>query len=675
MNEQLIIAKNLGFNSLEDFQSHFFSRNIGFLAKSEMVELRHKTVAIPGLGGVGGIHLVTLLRTGFCNFHVADLDIFEPANANRQYGAKMSNLHKPKLDCMLNEAYEINPYANFKTFPDGVSETNIDEFLDGVDIVIDGLDVLVIDLRIKLFKKAYDLGIPVVTAGPLGFGTSAIVFSPKAGMSFEDYTAITESMTLEEKFIHFVISVGPKILHSKYMLPLAVQPARQQFPSLGIGCQLAASTAVTLALKILLDRKGVKYAPNFLAIDPYLGITRKGKLWFGNKNIFQRMKIFLIKNQIKKSCLEKAIEPEVPVLDLHQKSISQDVLKYIIKAGIQAPSGENLQPWTFKIIDNDTINIYINRNADQSFFNLDNKASLISIGAVVENMKIAATLFNFESSIKFYSIRNESLVASIFFKKSNLKKDYLSQYIWERCVNRKPYEKKPLKNYIFDEILAELIDFPDVQLFKLEGNDLNKLRKITEIFAEIRTEIKSVHETLHNNIHYSYQDACKAKSGFPLNNLELRLVDKLMVKLTKNWSVQNQLNKFGLSRIIAKKTEEGFSKASACFLITTSDFSDESYFNGGRALERVWLKLTDLGIQIQPMTTINFFHYRYAKEGLINFDKKHHEKFELGMKQFATLFPEIDMQKNGQIMLMRVGYAPLIKTWTPRYEVDDLLEL
>ena len=54
-----------------------FSRNIGLLSPAEQVRLREATVGIPGLGGVGGRHLLTLTRLGVGRFAIADHDAFE----------------------------------------------------------------------------------------------------------------------------------------------------------------------------------------------------------------------------------------------------------------------------------------------------------------------------------------------------------------------------------------------------------------------------------------------------------------------------------------------------------------------------------------------------------------------------------------------------------------------
>lgn len=65
--------------SLFDY-SRAYSRNIGWVTEAEQQVLRSKRIAIGGMGGVGGSHLLTLTRLGIGNFHIADFDRFELAN-------------------------------------------------------------------------------------------------------------------------------------------------------------------------------------------------------------------------------------------------------------------------------------------------------------------------------------------------------------------------------------------------------------------------------------------------------------------------------------------------------------------------------------------------------------------------------------------------------------------
>src|SRR3546814_9989140 len=60
-----------------------FDRNIGWITADEQQVLRRTRVAIAGMGGVGGVHLLTLARLGLGAFNISALDSFELANFNR----------------------------------------------------------------------------------------------------------------------------------------------------------------------------------------------------------------------------------------------------------------------------------------------------------------------------------------------------------------------------------------------------------------------------------------------------------------------------------------------------------------------------------------------------------------------------------------------------------------
>src|SRR5437870_7814832 len=93
-----------------------FSRNIGWVTEAEQQVLRGKRVAIAGLGGVGGVHLLTLARLGIGKFNIADFDRFDLANFNRQIGATMPTLGRSKVEVLATMAKEINPELEIQTF-------------------------------------------------------------------------------------------------------------------------------------------------------------------------------------------------------------------------------------------------------------------------------------------------------------------------------------------------------------------------------------------------------------------------------------------------------------------------------------------------------------------------------------------------------------------------------
>jgi tRNA A37 threonylcarbamoyladenosine dehydratase len=98
-----------------------FARHRGLIAAEEQERLRRSKVAIAGMGGVGGVHLITLARLGIGRFHVADPDRFDVANFNRQYGANTRNLGRDKAEVLADEARAINPELDLRVFESKVT--------------------------------------------------------------------------------------------------------------------------------------------------------------------------------------------------------------------------------------------------------------------------------------------------------------------------------------------------------------------------------------------------------------------------------------------------------------------------------------------------------------------------------------------------------------------------
>lgn len=271
-----------------------FSRNIGWVTREEQEALRHKRVAIGGLGGVGGSHLIVLSRLGIGAFNIADLDDFDLPNFNRQYGASMATWGRPKAEVMEGVIRDINPELDIRRFPDGISLDNLDDFLDGVDIYVDSLDIFALEIRRAVFARCHEKGIPTITAAPMGMGTAFLVFMP-GKMSFEEYFCL-DGYSFEDQIIKFVIGVSPSVQQRKYLVDRSsVNFLQKKVPSTAMGIEIAAGVACTNVLKILLGRGQVVTAPRGLHFDAYR--NRLIKTWrpFGNRHPLQRFMFWYVK--------------------------------------------------------------------------------------------------------------------------------------------------------------------------------------------------------------------------------------------------------------------------------------------------------------------------------------------------------------------------------------------
>jgi molybdopterin/thiamine biosynthesis adenylyltransferase len=274
-----------------------FSRNIGWLTAPEQETLRHKRIAIAGLGGVGGAHLLTLARLGIGAFHIADFDTFDIPNFNRQAGATVSSLGRRKTDVLSEMARNINPELEIRVFDNGVNEENIEAFLSDVDLYVDGLDFFAFGARKLVFPRCAARGIPATTAAPLGMGAAVLNFLP-GGMTFEEYFC-WDGCSEIEMALRFLIGLSPAMLQRGYLVDRsAVDLKARKGPSTAMACEICAGMAATEALKILLGRGKVVAAPRGLQFDAYrckmVTTWRPG----GNRNPLQRLAISIASRQI-----------------------------------------------------------------------------------------------------------------------------------------------------------------------------------------------------------------------------------------------------------------------------------------------------------------------------------------------------------------------------------------
>jgi molybdopterin/thiamine biosynthesis adenylyltransferase len=274
-----------------------FSRNIGWVTQAEQQSLAGKRVALAGMGGVGGFHLLTLVRLGIQHFHIADLDSFELANWNRQAGATLGTLGQHKAQVLARMALDINPDAQIRIFPQGVNAQNIDAFFTDVDLYIDGLDFFAFDARQAVFQHCAERRIPATTVAPLGLSAALLNFLP-GRMNFEAYFQLAGRSELV-KAVHLLVGLAPAMLHLPYLADRTrVDLAAQRGPSTVMACQLCAGIAASEALKILLGRGKVWAAPHGVQFDGYRNKLTRTWRPGGNRNPLNRLAIAIARRQL-----------------------------------------------------------------------------------------------------------------------------------------------------------------------------------------------------------------------------------------------------------------------------------------------------------------------------------------------------------------------------------------
>jgi|GEM_PF-1684390 len=162
----------------DDYYPFYFGRNNGIYSDEDVEKIRAAKVGIAGLGGSGGYSLMFLTHMGFEHFKVADLDVYEEHNKNRQLGAFAQNIGKPKTDSLVYMARSLNPYIDIEVYDEGISSENAESFVDGCDFIIETMDFNVPDAKFSLHDAAMKAGTYISTSPSPVYGAPTFNFGP-----------------------------------------------------------------------------------------------------------------------------------------------------------------------------------------------------------------------------------------------------------------------------------------------------------------------------------------------------------------------------------------------------------------------------------------------------------------------------------------------------------------
>ena len=629
-----------------------FDRNIGWVTAAEQLLLRRKRIAIAGMGGVGGVHLLTLARMGVGAFHIADLDVFELANFNRQAGAAMSTIGYSKVDVMAAMARDINPQLDIQSFDDGIRDSNIDAFLKDVDLFVDGFDFFVPEIRAKVFRRCSELGIPSITAGPIGFGTCYIIFLP-GQMTFEEYFRM-EGRPKEQQYARFLVGLAPKALHRHYLVdPSRLNLTEQRGPSSAAAVQLCAGVMGAEAIKILLKRGRVRAAPYYHQFDVYSGRFIARPLYLGNNNPLQRLKLKVIERQITAAvALGKAYADDLPS--------GAGEMEKILNLARWSPSGDNSQPWRFEILSGESVRIHLKAQSDEDIYDFNNgQPTLLSGGMLLETMRIAASAYGralhwiYEQGSGLQHRIRVDLVAT-----PGLTPDPLLSAIKTRSVDRGPYKRQHLIEADKAALAAALGDELRVRWYETLGERL-RLARLNARATDIRLRIPEAFKVHQKVIDWNRD---WSPIGIPANAVGL---DAMTLRIMRwgfgDWRRLERMNRMpaATAPAIMHMDYVPAIQSGALFTIRAAEgsgstpLSAEKLLRFGGALQRFWLTAEHRKLSLQPaMATAIFAHY-----GRHNVDFTPDLRIKAQAMALANELKRRDVGGDDLIFLGRIGRA------------------
>ncbi len=356
-------------------------------------------------------------------------------------------------------------------------------------------------------------------------------------------------------------------------------------------------------------------------------------------------------------------------------ALQSSVLQSILAAGIQAPSGDNIQPWAFAVEGN-KVALHVVRNPASSLFDFRGNATLLSAGAVLENMRQAAASQGLRMAILEAPAAVGSDLAAVVEFTPGLQpagEGQLAEAIPLRCVNRRMYRRAPLPPGLVETLARAIAEFPVRLQSVTDRAGLRKLAGAAAHLEHVRCNERTIHIELHAMLRWTPAEVARTRDGFPVDNLMVGFTGKLFLRLTRRWNIMHALNRLGLWRLPADIVRRAFVRSSGALLLTLPDSTPERFLAGGQALERLWLMLTQQGLAVQPMAALPLLANRWFSDGEHSFAPENHDALRKGLAIFQECFPEANLPTGGSAMLLRIGYADPIPVRTLRRSPDQLL--
>lgn len=278
-----------------------------------------------------------------------------------------------------------------------------------------------------------------------------------------------------------------------------------------------------------------------------------------------------------------------------------------------APSGDNTQPWRFEILDESNFVIHGSDTRDWCVYDLDGRASQIAIGALLENIFIAASDqgLRVEFSRREEAAETNPTIAVELTEDASIIRDPLIDFIEQRVTQRRPLSTTALT--IEQKKQLEESVGPGYSVSWVEGAANRwQMARLLSRSAKIRLTIPEAYEVHKRIIEW---DAQFSEDKIPdkavgLDPLGLKLMRWAMV----SWKRVDLLNRYLAGTWLPRLQLDllpGFFCA-AHFLISSHEQLEtvDDYLNGGRAMQRFWLTTAELGLQFQPeMTPLIFSRF------------------------------------------------------------------
>jgi|JI10StandDraft_1071094.scaffolds.fasta_scaffold37864_3 molybdopterin/thiamine biosynthesis adenylyltransferase len=623
----------------EDFISVRTIRNAYKISFDEQSRLKSKKVGVIGLSVGHSVALTIALERIAGEIRIADFDEIELSNLNR-IRTGVHNIGLKKTEIVRREIAEIDPYIKVVLFDSGIDESNISDFLSNngdIDLLFEECDSIEIKIlaRIEAKKRCIPVVMDTSDRGMIDVERfdQDRQYPLLHGLINPDltYAFLKTLKTSEEKLPYILPILGIDSISKRLKASgLEVGKSITTWPQLGSEVTLGGALCVHVGRRILLGET-ICSGRTWIDIEKEFQIEPKKNI---NQINFEEelinSKIYEISSKIH--------------LDINSE-IDQDSLHEILNAAAAAPSAGNNQKWKWHFLKSNLI-IYVDKDKEYAYSDNLNIASLIGIGCCLENIALKSESIGLKADITLCSKELFPAAACVSFSKfdDKRKNNSLAKYIFERRTTRSNTVKYLGDKSKYDHFAA-LITSPSIKLdFVFDGSKIAKIGALVCKGDRIRFTNRQGHqEFFTREIRWNEVDSKEQKDGLDVTLFDLAPIDIVGLNLSKDIDVIDFINEIGGGKGFERISSKSFSNADSIGFIYTSSFSNNDLIEAGRTIQRIWLKATELGMGIFPMTVLPMLtSFVYSDKHKFNTTKSIKELQEIKKELDDLLKPEAD---------------------------------
>jgi hypothetical protein len=253
--------------------------------------------------------------------------------------------------------------------------------------------------------------------------------------------------------------------------------------------------------------------------------------------------------------------------------------------------------------------------------------------------------------------------------------DELSATIEHRLTNRNITKRVPIEFPRLENLkkIAQTIPGADLHLIT-DPKILDELRDITAVMDRIRVTHKGGHKDYLAEIRWTPEQAKEYANGVDLlGTVDLTPSELAGWQVIKDWNVIQHLNDWRLGKAMEKIQKKSIDGSSAVGLLTIPEFSCDSFYEAGRAFERVWLAANRDNISVHPasLSTLIFNTFNYGDQS--SFPDWMKAEVAEARKKFEKLFSI--KEPVGEVILFRFFIGGPPKSRSVRYPLDNVLQI